>query len=49
MTDQTPKQTPKDEKRTDAEEAIRFMAIKAAIFILIPAIAAGIAAYMILR
>lgn len=36
-------------KRTDAEEAIRFMVIKAAIFILIPAIAAGIAAYWVLK
>lgn len=36
-------------KRSDAEEAIRFMVIKAAIFILIPAIAAGIAAYMVLK
>lgn len=36
-------------KRSDAEEAIRFMLIKAAIFILIPAIAAGIAAYMVLK
>jgi hypothetical protein len=36
-------------KRTDAEQAIRFMLTKAAIFILVPAIAAGIAAYMVLR
>lgn len=36
-------------KRSDAQEAIRFMLIKAAIFILVPAIAAGIAAYMVLR
>ncbi|MBK9077894.1 MAG: phosphoribosylformylglycinamidine synthase-associated small membrane protein [Hyphomicrobium sp.] len=36
-------------KRTDAENAIRFMLIKAAIFILVPAIAAGIAAYMVLK
>lgn len=49
MTDQTPKQPQNEKKRSDAEEAIRFMVIKAAIFILIPAIAAGIAAYMILR
>lgn len=36
-------------KRSDAQEALRFMVIKAAIFILIPAIAAGIAAYMVLK
>ncbi|MEQ1671201.1 MAG: phosphoribosylformylglycinamidine synthase-associated small membrane protein [Hyphomicrobium sp.] len=41
---------PQDKKkRTDAEEALRFMAIKAAIFILIPAIAAGVAAYWVLK
>jgi hypothetical protein len=36
-------------KRSDAEQAIRFMLVKAAIFILVPAIAAGIAAYMVLK
>jgi hypothetical protein len=39
----------KPAKRSDAEHAIRFMLIKAAIFVLVPAIAAGIAAYMVLQ
>lgn len=45
MTDEPDKPRP---KRSDAEEAIRFMVIKAAIFILIPALAAAIAAYVVL-
>lgn len=35
--------------RSDAAEAIRFMAIKAAIFILVPLIAAAVAVYVTLK
>jgi hypothetical protein len=42
-----PTNTPK--QRSDAAEAVRFMAIKAAIFMLVPAIAAGVAAFMVLN
>jgi hypothetical protein len=36
---------PTSPKRSDSEEAVRFLAVKAAIFILVPAIAA----YMVLK
>jgi hypothetical protein len=47
MADDNKHHTPS--KRSDSEEALRFLAVKAAIFILVPAIAAGIAAYMVLK
>lgn len=44
--DRAAKPTP---ARSDAAEAIRFMAVKAAIFILVPLIAAAIAVYVTLK
>lgn len=44
--DRDPKPAP---ARSDAAEAIRFMAVKAAIFILVPLIAAAVAVYVTLK